>query len=156
MCIMVQNSFVFQRNLYCKHKLFKYRCLYLIMINRISNTPVMSYQVEGFPTLTEIIRINHTITALKKSQDELTKKLSLQDDMINRDDLLQHALEIDWGWKDIRRFLQTITDSFFEKGTWEKDCEQGHLRIIEILRYINSGEFINDSGSDVDYSLEKN
>ena len=156
MCIMVQNSFVFQRNLYCKHKLFKYCCLYLIMLNRISSTPVMSYQVEGFPTLTEIIRINHTITALKKSQDELTKKLSLQDTMINKDDLLQHALEIDWGWKDLGRFLQTITDSFIEKGTWEKECNQGHLLIVEILQRINSGEYLNDSEYDGDYSLEMN
>ncbi len=126
------------------------------MLNRISSTPVMSYHVEGFPTLTEIIRINHTITALKKSQDELTKKLSLQDYMINRDDLLQHALEIDWGWKDLKRFLQTITDSFFEKGTWEKECEQGHSLIVEILQRINSVEYINDSGSDGEHSHEKN
>jgi len=126
------------------------------MINRISSTPVMSYQVEGFPTLTEIIRINHTITALKKSQAELLKKLAAEETKKSKDDLLQHALEIDWGWKDLRRFLQTITDSFFEKGTWEKECEQGHSLIVKILQRINSGEYLNDSEYDGDYSLEKN
>lgn len=114
------------------------------MVNRNFITPVMSFEVDGFPTLTEIIRINHTIKSLKESMAELEKNLSAQNTIASRDDLLKHTLEIDWGWQDLRRFLQTITDSFFEKGTWENECNKGHLRIIEILQRINSDEYIND------------
>lgn len=114
------------------------------MVNRSFITPVMSFAVDGFPTLTEIIRINHTITALKLSTEELTNKLARPIISNSKDELLQHALEIDWGWKDLDRFLLTITDSFFEKGTWKNECEKGQDKIIEILRRINSDEYIND------------
>ena len=91
------------------------------MMARIFLGPAISLHRENLPTVTEMSRIRHTITTLISSEAAVLEKMSNTGegaDVTLLSDIRHHALEIYWGWQQLKRRVETLPDCFFEKTRW--------------------------------------
>jgi hypothetical protein len=82
----------------------------------------------GGPTATELSRIRHTKKMLTESEAVLTDKMARAQrgtDLATDGDIRQQALEIHWGWQQLRSFVDALPDSCIDKQVWLTECTEG-------------------------------
>ena len=90
-------------------------------------------------TFTEIIRIRHTIDALYESEKSLRDKMcdsgfeSFYPAVLSHHH--RHALEILWGWEQLRNNVIDLPDSFIDKYSLIETADLGIDRITLIEVY---------------------
>jgi hypothetical protein len=82
-------------------------------------------------TATELNRIRYTRNVLKRNEGVVSarlKKSREKSDLATLDDIRQHICEIRWGWGELKRFVDTLPDSFLDKQSWLSECLAGGER----------------------------
>jgi len=108
------------------------------MMARIFLGPATSYDHENSPTATEMSRIRHTISMLIRSEAAVLEKMSNTgegSDVTLLSDVRHHALEIHWGWQELRRLVETLPDFFFEKTRWLEESVDGLERSTDFCEW---------------------
>jgi hypothetical protein len=101
-----------------------------------------SFKIECLPTGTEVYRIKHTIEMLKKSERKLIhemQKIRSETDQIIKQNCRQHILEILWGWQDLKRWVDTLSDSFVDKHLWREEIINGLKRNSNLYKKFFTG-----------------
>ncbi len=83
---------------------------------------------EQLPTATEINRIRHTISMLITHEVVLLNKMAAAkagSGLMLQNDICGHALQIVWGWQQLRRLVETLSDSCFDKQCWLSETRDG-------------------------------
>ena len=102
------------------------------------------------PTATEMSRVRHTEKMLIKSEGELSEKLGRARanlDLILMKDIQQHALEIHWGWDQLKSFVDGLPESCLDKAVWLEACIDGLARSVRLCE--EAGERLSGRGISV-------
>lgn len=108
------------------------------MMARIFLEPAISLDRENSPTATEMSRIQHTIAMLIRSEAAVLEKMSNTgegSDVTLLSDIRHHALEIYWGWQELKRRVETLPDFFFEKTRWLEESLSGLERTTDFCEW---------------------
>ncbi|MCH8981264.1 hypothetical protein IH922_04525 [candidate division KSB1 bacterium] len=119
-------------------KLYKPPELLSAMMARIFLGPAISLDRENSPTATEMSRVRHTITMLIRSEAAVLEKMSNTGegaDITLLSDIRHHALEIYWGWQELKRRVETLPDFFFEKTRWLEESVNGLERTTDFCEW---------------------
>jgi len=114
------------------------------MMARIFLGPAISLDREKSPTATEMSRIRHTITMLISSEAAVLEKMSNTGegaDLTLLADIRHHALEIYWGWQQLKRRVETLPDFFFEKTRWLEESVDGLERTTDFCEWAHQRLF---------------
>ncbi|MCH8020990.1 hypothetical protein IH785_14145 [candidate division KSB1 bacterium] len=119
-------------------KVYKPPELLSAMMARIFLGPATSLDRENSPTATEMSRVRHTITMLIRSEAAVLEKMSNTgegSDVTLLSDIRHHALEIYWGWQELKRRVETLPDFFFEKTRWLEESVNGLERTTDFCEW---------------------
>ncbi len=119
-------------------KVYKPPELLSAMMARIFLGPATSLDRENSPTATEMSRVRHTITMLIRSEAAVLEKMSNTgegSDVTLLSDIRHHALEIYWGWQELKRRVETLPDFFFEKTRWLEESVDGLERTTDFCQW---------------------
>ncbi len=108
------------------------------MMARIFLGSATSFDRENSPTATEMSRVRHTITMLISSEAAVLEKMSNTgegSDITLLSDIRYHALEIYWGWQQLKRLVETLPDFFFEKTRWLEESLNGLERTTDFCQW---------------------
>ena len=114
------------------------------MMARIFLGPAISLDRENLPTVTEISRVRHTIIMLIRSEAAVLEKMSNTGegaDITLLSDIRHHALEIYWGWQELKRRVETLPDFFFEKTRWLEESVNGLERTTDFCEWAHQKLF---------------
>jgi len=108
------------------------------MMARIFLEPATSFDRGNSPTATEMSRVRHTIAMLIRSEVVVLEKMSNTGegaDVTLLSDIRHHALEIYWGWQELKRLVETLPDFFFEKTRWLEESVNGLERTTDFCEW---------------------
>ncbi len=105
--------------------------------------PEPAMQGDRLPTSTEISRIRHSIRMLLRNEVSWLEKMSNgsgDSDCPLVNDIRQHALEINWGWQELRGLVETLPDFFLDKNRWLEESVNGLERSADFCEWAHQKE----------------
>lgn len=97
---------------------------------------MISGELTGCPAAINITRIKHTISALRKSEYNIRSRLrkveSCPEELIYRD-LYQHAMGLHWGWDELIKQIEEISDECIDKSAWLAECRMGFTASSQLI-----------------------
>jgi len=93
-------------------------------------------------SLTDITRIKHTINTLNRNADLLQHKLNQQKQLDLNDEIIKdnyrHALEIAWGWEELKSSIDALPEYFIDKSFFMTKAKYGISQSISLIEKARS------------------